>query len=104
MAADLSPHPEPTLSETEYANRLLPQREAPFEVGVTLLSAGAICLGVYALFFTPFKPGFTAMALAVLANAFAAGGDRLPKIALIVATAGWLIGGILAVLNNSPVW
>jgi hypothetical protein len=104
MAADLSPHPDATLSETEYANRLLPQREAPFEVGVTLLSAAAICLGVYALIFTPFKPGFTAIALAVLANAFAARSSRLPKIALIVAVGGWLIGGILSVLTDSPVW
>ena len=104
MAADLSPHPDATLSETEYANRLLPQREAPFEVGVTLLAAGAICLGLSALIFTPFKPGFTAIALAVLANAFAAGNSRLPRIAMIVAVLGWLIGGILSVLTDSPVW
>jgi hypothetical protein len=104
MAADLSTHADETLSETEYANRLLPPREAPFEVGVTLLSAAAICLGVYALIFTPFKPGFLAILLATLANAFAAGSNRLPKIALVVAVLGWLIGGILAVLSDSAVW
>lgn len=104
MAADLSTHADETLSETEYANKLLPAREAPFEVGVTLLSAAAICLGVYALIFTPFKPGFLAMALATLANAFAARSSRLPKIAMVVAVFGWLVGGILAVLSDSPVW
>lgn len=104
MAADASPHADPTLSETEYANRLLPAREEPFEVGVTLLSAAAICLGVYALLFAPFKPGFLAMALATLANAFSAHSSRLPKIAMVVAVLGWLIGGILAVLTDGPVW
>jgi hypothetical protein len=104
MAAEVSPPPDQPLSETEYANRLLPQRESPFEVGVTLLAAGAICLGVYALIFTPFKPGFLAIALAVLANAFSAGNSRLPRIALVVAVLGWLIGGVLAVLTDAPVW
>jgi hypothetical protein len=104
MAADPVTHADETLSETEYANRLLPQREAPFEVAVTLLSAAAICLGVYALIFTPFKPGFLAIALATLANAMASGSTRLPRIAMVVAVLGWLIGGILAVLSDSPVW
>ena|SRR6476619_2118753 len=104
MAADLSPHAEPTLSETDYANKVLPAREAPFEVGVTLLSALAICLGVYALIFTPFKPGFLAIAVATLANALAARPSRLPKIAMVVAVLGWLIGGIVAVMSDAPVW
>jgi hypothetical protein len=104
MAADLTPPADPTLSETEYANRLLPQREAPFEVGVTLLSALAICLGVSALYFAPFKPGFLAMALATLANAFASRSSRLPKVAMVVAVLGWLIGGTLAVLYDQTVW
>src|SRR5262249_59902302 len=102
MAAELSTHDDQTLSESEYANRLLPQREAPFEVGVTLLSAMAICLGVYALIFTPFKPGFLAIFFAILANAFASGSNRLPKIAMVVAVLGWLIGGLLAVLSDAP--
>ena len=104
MAAEMSPHADQPLSETEYANRLLPQRESPFEVGVTLLAAGAICLGVSALIFTPFKPGFAAIALATFANAFAAGNSRLPRIAMVVAVLGWLIGGVLAVLTDAPVW
>jgi len=62
MAADPATHADPTLSESEYANRVLPAREDPYEVGVTLLSALAIVLGVSALFFTPFKPGFLAIA------------------------------------------
>ncbi len=44
------------------------------------------------------------MALATLANAFSAGSSRLPRIAMVVAVLGWLIGGVLAVLTDAPVW
>ncbi len=70
MADQMSLHADAQpLTEEEYANRLLPDRESPFEVGATLLAAGAIVLGVAALFFTPFKPGFLAILLATLSNA-----------------------------------
>jgi hypothetical protein len=104
MAADPATHADPTLSESEYANRVLPAREDPYEVGVTLLSALAIVLGVSALFFTPFKPGFLAIGIATLANALAAHSTRLPRIAMVVAVLGWLIGGILAVAYDEAVW
>jgi|SRR5690349_12816019 hypothetical protein len=104
MAADAPTHADPTLSESEYANRVLPPREDPYEVGVTLLSALAIVLGISALFFAPFKPGFLAIGLAILANAMAAHSTRLPRLAMIVAALGWLIGGILAVMADKAVW
>ena len=44
------------------------------------------------------------MAVATLANAFAARSSRLPKIAMVVAVFGWLVGGIVAVLTDAPVW
>ena len=105
MADQMSLHADgQPLTETEYANRVLPDRESPHEVGVTLLAAAAICLGVVALLFTPFKPGFLAILLATLANAFAGESARLPKIALIVAGAGWLIGGVISVFADEAVW
>jgi hypothetical protein len=104
MSEELTiPVAEP-LSETAYANRVLPTREAPFEVGATLLAAGAICLGLAALIFTPFKPGFAAIGLGILACCFAGERDRLPRIALTIATLGWLVGGILAVAFDQAVW
>src|SRR6478752_8144084 len=58
MADQMSLHADAQpLTEEEYANRVLPDRESPYEVGATLLAAGAIVLGITALFFTPFKPG-----------------------------------------------
>jgi hypothetical protein len=104
MAADPATHADPMLSESEYANRVLPAREDPYEVAVTLLSALAIVLGLSALYFTPFKPGFLAIGLATFANAMAAHSTRLPRIAMIVAALGWLLGGILAVAYDEPVW
>lgn len=99
----LQADPQP-LSEAEYANRLLPAREAKSDVGSTLLAAGAIVMGLTALFFTPFKPGFIGIFLAVMSNALSNRNDKLPKIALAVATLGWLIGGILSVLYDEAVW
>jgi hypothetical protein len=105
MADQMSLHSDAQpLTEEEYANRVLPDRESPYEVGATLLAAAAICLGVAALFFTPFKPGFLAILLATLSNAFAGERSRLPRVAMIVAALGWLIGGILSVLADEAVW
>ena len=105
MADQMSLHADSQpLTEEEYANRVLPDRESPYEVGATLLAAAAICLGVVALLFTPFKPGFLAILLATLSNALAGERARLPRIALIVAGLGWLIGGVLSVLADEAVW
>jgi uncharacterized membrane protein len=95
---------EQVLTEEEYANRVLPARESPFEVGATLLAALAICLGVAALLFTPFKPGFLGILCATLANVLAGPNVRLPRIAMVVAGLGWLLGGVLSVLYDEAVW
>jgi hypothetical protein len=105
MADQMSLHADAQpLTEEEYANRVLPERESAYEVGATLLAAGAIVLGGAALLFTPFKPGFLAILLATLSNIFAGERVRLPKIALIIAGLCWLIGGVVAVLADQPVW
>ncbi|MDX6376341.1 MAG: hypothetical protein QOE98_644 [Gaiellaceae bacterium] len=105
MADQMSLHADAELlTETEYANRLLPDREPASEVGATLLAAGAICLGIAALLFTPFKPGFLAILLATLSNALATKSVRLPKIAMVVAGLGWLLGGVISVLADEAVW
>jgi hypothetical protein len=96
--------PAATLSESAYANRLLPTREAPAEVGSTLLAASAIVLGLSALIFTPFKPGFAAIGLSILAVATAGDRGRLARISMIVAGICWLVGGIVAVIEDKPVW
>ncbi len=105
MADQMSLHADAQpLTEEEYANRVLPDRESPFEVGATLLAALAICLGVAALLFTPFKPGFLGILCATLANALASERVRLPRIAMVVAGVGWLLGGVLSVLADEAVW
>jgi hypothetical protein len=105
MADQMSLHADAEpLTETEYANRLLPARESAHEVGATLLAAGAICLGLAALLFTPFKPGFLAILLATLANVLTSKSERLPRIAMVVAGLGWLLGGVLSVLADEAVW
>jgi predicted phage tail protein len=105
MADQMSLHADAQpLTEEEYANRVLPDRESPYEVGATLLAALAIVLGITALLFTPFKPGFLGILLATLSNAVAGQNSRLPRIAMVVAGVGWLLGGVLSVLADEAVW
>ena len=105
MADQMSLHADAQpLTEEAYANRVLPDRESPYEVGATLLAAGAIVLGITALLFTPFKPGFLAILLATLSNMLAGDRVRLPKIAMVVAGLGWLLGGVASVLADEAVW
>jgi hypothetical protein len=93
-----------TLSETEYYRRLLPPHEDGHETFATLLASFAVVLGLAALVFRPFKPGFAAILLATLALCIAGERDRLARVALVVAGVGWLVGGVIAVLGNHAVW
>jgi hypothetical protein len=100
----MSGEPANTLGEVDYYNRTLPRREHPFETFSMLLSAGAIVFGLAALYFTPFKPGFLAIFLGILGLATAGDRDRFGRIALVVAGTCWLIGGLVAVIADQPVW
>ena len=109
-----------TLTESAYANRVLPDRESPFEVGSTLLSGLAIIFAIAALVGAlanaiglaqvttlvahPFKPGFIAMFLAIVGLAISGDRTRYGRFALAFATLAWLIGGTVAVLADKPIW
>jgi hypothetical protein len=96
--------PTEPLSEVDYKNRQLPQRERPSDVGATLLAGAAILCGIATFVTTPFEPGFLGIGLGVIALAVASERNRLAKIGLTTATLGWLIAGLLAVLSGSQVW
>lgn len=106
-----------TYSELDHLQRTLPPREDPHEAGATLLAAAAIFFGILALLavpfmlleipgvaWTPFKTGFIAIFLAVIALSIAGERSRLPRIGLVMATLGWLVGGILAVIFDRALW
>jgi hypothetical protein len=114
--ADTETEPD-NLSEVEYFNRTLPTRERPFEVFSVLLSAAGFVLGLMALFsglamkfgpasfvLPPFKLGFVGIFLAIIGLCTAGDRDRFARIALVVAGLSWLIGGMLAVIQNKAVW
>jgi hypothetical protein len=105
------------LSEVEYFNRSLPARERPFEVFSMLLSAAALTLGLVAMIsglamkfgpasfvFAPFRVGFLAIFLGIVGLSTAGDRDRFGRVALTVAGLGWLIGGMLAVIQDKAVW
>ena len=104
MAEPTLQHEPETLSELDYFRRNQPPRDRGHETGATLLAALAFVIGLSALYFRPFKPGFAAMLLALIALTIAGERDRLPRLALLVATLCWLIGGLIAVWSNAAVW
>jgi hypothetical protein len=118
--ADTMPDLTASLTETEYANHVLPAREAPYEVAAILVACLAILfaiagiVGVLAtsggiaqlqtLVARPWKAGFLSIGLAALALAFAGPRDRMARFAMVFATVCWLAGGLIAVVADVPVW
>jgi hypothetical protein len=108
------------LSEGAYANRVLPPRESPFEAGSMLIASAAIVFAIAAvvgaaasaanivqltsLVDSPFKPGFLAIFLGIIALATAGDRGRIQRFALAFATLAWLVGGVIAVLADKPIF
>jgi hypothetical protein len=92
--SDAANHP----TRLEYHQRLQPQREQPSDALAGLMAAAATVLGLMAVWLAPFKTGVAAIALAALALALTRGKDTGARWSFYIATAGWLIGMILAVL------
>ncbi len=108
------------LSESAYANRVLPPREHPFEAGSMLIASAAIVFSIAAvlgaaasafnitqltsLVASPFKPGFLAIFLAIIGLATAGDRGRVQRFAMAFAASCWLVGGAIAVLADKPIF
>ena len=69
------------------------------------LAALAMAMGALAVAYQPVKLGVPAIVIALVAAGMAR--DRfapLARIAVLVATACWVLGMILAVLTKNPLW
>jgi hypothetical protein len=69
-----------------------------------LLAAFAIALGLISLVWYPGRTGTGAMFLALLAAAMGGPHGRLAGIAVAVATVCWLIGMVIAVVTERPIF
>ncbi len=104
MVDDTAPRSDETLNELEYYTRLQPAREEPYEAGVSLLASVGIVCALASLWFKPFILGMFAIAFSIIALAFSASNMRHAKIALIVSTVCWFLGGTVAVILGRDVW
>ncbi len=91
------------MTQLDYAERRLEDRDSGTQTAASLLSALACGLGVLAIWFAPMVIGFFAIGFSILGLVMAGDRDRFGKIGMIVAVSGWLIGAILAViLGRNP--
>lgn len=81
------------------------QREGPAETIAGFLAALAIFGGLIAIAQRPVTVGLFSLLVAFVASAMAGGRNRnLAAAAVAIAGAGWLLGMVVCVLTNRPLW
>jgi hypothetical protein len=80
------------------------RREAPSHTVAGFLAAAALFAGLVAIIYYPGRIGPGAILVALIAAAMGGFQSRLAAAALVVATAGWFLGMILAVLLERPIF
>ncbi len=94
----------PPMTQLDYAELTLEERDSGTETAASLLSGLACGLGVLSLWFAPMILGFVAIGFGLLGLSMAGDRDRFGKIGLILAVGGWLIGSTICVLmGRSPI-
>ena len=78
------------MTQLDYVDRMLEPRDSGLDSAAALLSGLACGLGVVALWFAPMVIGFFAIGFAIIGLAISGDRNRIGKIALIIATVGWL--------------
>ena len=80
------------------------RREPPSHFVAGFLAAAALFAGLVAIIYYPGRIGPGAILVALIAAAMGGFQSRLASTALVVATAGWFLGMILAVLLERPIF
>ena len=91
------------MTQLEYAELKLEDRDSGTQSASALLSGLACGLGVAALWFAPMIIGFVAIACAILGLSMSSTRDRIGKIGLIMAVGGCLIGSIIGIFVGHSV-
>lgn len=97
----MSAEPDDVMTQQDYAERVLEERDTGTASAAALLSGLACGIGVMSLLVAPMILGFVAIGCAILGLSIAGMQDRFGKIGLIVATLGWLIGSYIALATGS---
>ena len=80
------------------------RREPPSHTVAGFLAAAALFAGLVAIIYHPGRIGPGAILVALIAAAMGGFQSRLAATALVVATGGWFLGMILAVLLERPIF
>lgn len=80
------------------------RREPPSHTVAGFLAAAALFAGLVAIIYYPGRIGPGAILVALIAAAMGGFQSRLAATALVVATVGWFLGMILAVLLERPIF
>ena len=80
------------------------RREPSSHIVAGFLAAAALFAGLVAIVYYPGRVGPGAILVALIAAAMGGFQSRLAAAALAVATAGWFLGMILAVLLERPIF
>jgi hypothetical protein len=81
------------------------EREGPAETVAGFLAALAIFGGLIAIAQRPVTIGLSSLFVALVAATMASGRHRnLAAAAVAIAAASWLVGMIVCVLTNRPLW
>lgn len=102
MSADNETLANP-LTQLDYAERKLEDRDTGTQSASALLSGLACGLGVLSLWFAPMVLGFIGIGCGILGLALSGNRDRIGKIGLTIAVLGWLIGSTLGILLGRSV-
>ena len=90
------------MSYSEHRSETGRQRASDGVAG--FLAAAALFVGLIAIVYKPAQVGAGAIFVALIAAAMGGPQRRLAAAALVVATAGWVLGMTLAVLLDRPLW
>lgn len=85
-------------------SRSEPERERPSHAVAGFLAAAALFAGLIGIVYRPGQVGVGAMLVALVAAAMGGPHRRLAAAALVIATASWVVGMILAVVLERPLW
>lgn len=80
------------------------RREPPSHAVAGFLAAAALFAGLVAIIYYPGRVGPGAILVALIAAAMGGFQSRLAATAVVVATMGWFLGMIVAVLLERPIF
>jgi hypothetical protein len=94
------PRPKVTLPPQAAAD----DGDRPVELLAGFLAAAALAAGAIAVAYRPVRIGVFAIVLALVAAGIGGRFSRLATAAVLLVTAAWVVGMILAVLTENPLW